>query len=706
MKVFRLILILIIGILTACSPSDSQLPTQVILPTDIPTEQPTSTPTPTPTITPSPTPTAQPVSLPSSTNESASVAFLHALNGFAEVDIYVEATAYAFAMGYGQNTQASDIAAGAYTIRLMPAGTSPRDNAIPYLTQQVELMPQTTTVLVITGTAQAPQLSPFTLSTEALDAGQSRISLVHFVENVPNLNIRQNGIDIALPVVYGQQTIPANITSGQATITLQTGETVLSTDVLNLRERENVTLFAYGDPTTGVQFIRFNNRVLGRTTIRLVNISPVATLVDVYFNDALFFANADYGRISDRQQITAGDYRVAVYTGGADISRATPLYTTVFTPRQDDSTTLVFMGGEDSLNLVSISDERTPIPPGQARMIFVNALPDSGIIQPSYETGAIPLVGRIGYGQATSGVLTNAELQSFYFVTNSGVDQFAVEVIENLPLQEGVNYLYFITGREESAPPVLITEQVGVDESLAITFETEPTQAPVLPIRAQVVNMLLDRAPIDVLIDNIPIASALPHAQLSAPVIVGATASDIATVTVRLPGNEFDLTVREYPFVRDFVHTIYVYGNTVEAPRIEIRVEQELPQQSDRAYIRLNNFTTNADVRFNLSIADAAVEPIRPIDFTPLPVMQYREEMFANAQPVIIDISGNEISRVAGIPARLSDIYIIDIELGLVAYKQLDVNFEAGRIYDIIAIQNQNDIQVNVWIITHPPLTG
>ncbi|MCL4254100.1 MAG: hypothetical protein KJ043_10005, partial [Anaerolineae bacterium] len=99
MKVFRLILILIIGILTACSSPDSQLPTQVILPTDIPTEQPTSTPTPTPTITPSPTPTAQPVSLPSSTNESASVAFLHALNGLAEVDIYVEATAYAFAMG-------------------------------------------------------------------------------------------------------------------------------------------------------------------------------------------------------------------------------------------------------------------------------------------------------------------------------------------------------------------------------------------------------------------------------------------------------------------------------------------------------------------------------------------------------------------------------------------------------------------------------
>lgn len=706
MKVFCLILILTIGILTACSPSDSQLPTQVILPTDIPTEQPTSTPTPTPTITPSPTPTAQPVSLPSSTNESASVAFLHALNGLAEVDIYVEATAYAFAMGYGQNTQASDISAGTYTIRLMPAGMSPRDNITPYLLQQVELASQTTTVLVITGTAQAPQLTPFILSSAPLDAGQGRISLVNFVENIPNLNLRQNGIDIALPVVYGQQTIPANITSGQATIALHTGETSLLTEVLSLRERENVTLFVYGNPATGVRFIRFNNRVAGRTSIRLVNISPVATLIDVYLNDSLFFSNADYGRMTDRQQITAGDYRVAVYTGGADISRATPLYTTTFTPRQDDSTTLVFMGGEGSLNLASVRDDRSSMPPGQARVIFVNALPNSGVVQPNYQTGDIPLVGRIAYGQSTNGVLMDAGLQYLYFMTNSGTEQIPVEITENLRLEEGVSYLYFITGRDESIPPVMLSEQIGVDERLTITFDTQPTQAPVLPIRAQVVNMLLDRAPIDVYIDNSPVAIALPHAQLSAPVIVGATASDFAFVSVRLPNNASDLALREYPFQRDFVHTIYIYGNTVEAPRIEVRVEQTMPQETDRAYIRLNNFTTNADVRFNLSVADSAVDPVRPVDFTPLPVVQYREEMFANAQPVILDIAGNRISRVASIPARLSDIYIIDIELGLVAYKQFDINFEAGRIYDIIVIQNQYDIQVNVWIITHPPLTG
>ncbi len=708
MKVFRLIVILTIGILTACSSSDSQLPTQVILPTDIPTEQPTSTPTPTPTITPSPTPTAQPVSLPSSTNESASVAFLHALNGFEQVDIYVEATAYAFAMGYGQNTQASDISAGTYTIRLMPAGTSPRDNIAPYLLQQVELAPQTTTVLVIMGTTQTPQLTPFVLSNVPLDAGQARISLVNFVENVPNLNLRQNGIDIALPVVYGQQTIPANIASGQATIALHTGETTLLTEVLSLRERENVTLFAYGNPATatGVRFVRFNNRVSGRTTIRLVNISPAATLIDVYMNDTLFFSNADYGRISDRQQITAGDYRVAVYTGGADISRATPLYTTTFTPRQDDSTILVFMGGEGSLNLATVRDDRSSMPPGQARMIFINALPNSGVVQPSYQVGDIPLVGRIAYGQATNGILMDAGLQFLYFMTNSGTEQIPVEITENLMLEEGFSYLYFITGRDETVPPVMLGEKIGVDESLTITYDTQPTQAPVLPIRAQVVNMLLDRAPIDVYIDNSPVATNLPHAQLSAPVIVGATASDFATVSVRLPYNASDLALRQYPFQRDFVHTIYIYGNTVEAPRIEVRVEQALPETSDRAYVRLNNFTTNADVRFNLSVADAAIEPVRPIDFTPLPVVQYREEMFANAQPVIVDIAGNQISRVASIPARLSDIYIIDIELGLVAYKQLDVNFEAGRIYDIIAIQNSTDIQVNVWIITHPPLTG
>jgi hypothetical protein len=634
------------------------------------------------------------------------VAFLHALTGLTDVDVYVEASAYAFGLRYGQNTQLSDISAGTYTIRLMPTGTSPRSNTPPYLSQQVDVSAQSTTVFVITGTPDAPQLAPFVLSNAPLDANQSRISIINFVENVPNLNIRQNGIDIALPVVYGAQTIPANIPSGQSTITIQTGETVLSTEVLNLRERENTALFAYGNPATGVKLTRFNNRVAGRTTVRLINISPVATLIDVYLNDRLFFANADYGRMTDRQQIVAGDYTVTVYTGGADISRSAPIYTTTLTPRQDDGLTLVFMGDAQNLRLTSIRDDLSPMPPDYSRLTFINALPNSGVVQPSFQAEAIPLVGRIAYGQATNGVVIRSQRQSLYFVTNSGINQFSVEVAENLDFEPGVSYLYFITGRSETIPPLLIGERLGVDERLAVDYQSPPTQAPSLPIRVQVLNMLQDRAKIDVLVDDVPVAIDLPHAQLTSPVIVGAVASNSSNVTVRLSGTDINLALRSFNFQRDNVHTIYVYGETVEAPNIAVRMELPVPQDATSAYVRLNNFTIDTNVRFNLSIADANIDPVRPIDFTPLPVVQFREEMFANAQPVIIDVAGGQLSRQVAIPARLTDIYLIDIQLGLVAYKQLDVNFEAGRVYDIIAIQNRNDIQVNLWIITHPMGTG
>nr|MCU0480521.1 DUF4397 domain-containing protein [Anaerolineae bacterium] len=117
MRLFRIIfIVLMMGLLTACEPSQPELPTQVILPTDIPTEMATSTPTDIPTATPSPTPTPQSVAPPSSTNVIASVAFLHTIRDLDPVDIYVEASAYAFAMGYGQSTQASEITAGTYTI--------------------------------------------------------------------------------------------------------------------------------------------------------------------------------------------------------------------------------------------------------------------------------------------------------------------------------------------------------------------------------------------------------------------------------------------------------------------------------------------------------------------------------------------------------------------------------------------------------------
>ncbi|MCU0481734.1 MAG: DUF4397 domain-containing protein, partial [Anaerolineae bacterium] len=238
--------------------------------------------------------------------------------------------------------------------------------------------------------------------------------------------------------------------------------------------------------------------------------------------------------------------------------------------------------------------------------------------------------------------------------------------------------------------------------TLVSDFQAEPTQAPLLPVRVQVINMLYDRATIDVLVDGAPVASALPHAQLSPQVIASTSSSDRALVSVRVPNGETDLGLIEYNFQRDYVHTIYIYGNTVEAPQIKIRIEDLLPADTTDAYLRLNNFSMNQDVRFTLSVADAAVDPIRPPDFTPLPVVQFREEMFASANPVLLDIRGGSLSRSVSVPARLSDLYLIDLQYGLVAYKQLDVNLEAGRVYDVIAVQNPNDIQVNLWIIAHP----
>ena len=705
MKVFRFILILTMGILTACGTTEPELPTQVILPTDIPTETATSTPTVTPSATPSPTPTAQTIAPPSSTNETALVAFLHTIPDFSEVDIYIEASAYAFAMGYGQSTQPSEITSGTYTIRVMPAGVSLRDNVAPIFSQQVTLNPQATTVLILSGTPQTPQFNPYLLSTEPLDAGLSRVSLINLVSDVPNLTLREAGIDIALPVVYGGQTIPTNIRSGRTTLMVQTGETAVSTQVLSFRERENVALVVYGTASE-LAIARFANIVSGRTTVRLINMSPAATLIDVYLNNNLFFANSDFGRATERQQIASGDYRVDVYSGGADISRSTPIYTTTITPRQDDTLTLVFMGASDSLNLATVNDDLSPMPPNQSRLTVINAMPDSGIVQPSYQANAIPFMGRVAYGQASNSTLINAEIQSLYFITNVGPDQASVEVAENLQFEAGVSYLYFITGRTEDVPPLILSERLGVDEQLALNYESEPTQAPLLPVRVQVVNMLYDRATIDVLVDGSPAASGLPYAQLSQPVIVSSATSDMSLISVRLPGSETNLGTRQYNFQREYVHTIYVYGNTVEAPQIAIRLEEPLPEGLSSAFIRLNNFTMNPDVRFNLSVADAAVDPVRPPDFTPLPVVQFREEMFASAEPVILDISGGEISTTVRVPARLTDLYLIDLQYGLVAYKQLDVNFEPGRVYDVIVVQNPNDIQVNLLIIAHPVQTG
>jgi hypothetical protein len=111
--------------------------------------------------------------------------------------------------------------------------------------------------------------------------------------------------------------------------------------------------------------------------IRLAHLSPNTPAVDVYLysfgnsNAMIVLHHVSYGTVSAYQQVTAGDYSVAMRSAGATPSSPAVLSTSVdISPGH--AYTVAGMGPESGLRLAVMDDQLTT-PPGQAMVRVIEA---------------------------------------------------------------------------------------------------------------------------------------------------------------------------------------------------------------------------------------------------------------------------------------------------------------------------------------------
>ncbi len=703
----------LIFIMAACgNTEDTPPPTITPPPTLALSPTPTSGPTATLTEVPRATSTPNPRTSAARAEDQTYLRIVHGIPNFSPIDVYVDTLGVAFSLEFGNITQLTPIGSGEFVVRVMPAGARLGGDLPPYVEQTVNIGIGQILTFVISGAEPSLFVTSKDIRTP-LQPRESRVELIHAIPDAPPVTIRAGGGDLILPVNYGEQAIPANVTSGANTFTINSGETVITTIVEpDLRERFSYTYVLIGSAAEP-QVVQFADRIRGETSLRAINLMMDVLSVDVYLNGELFLSGIEYGRASQRQPIRADNYLVEIYPAGADSTTQTPLTAYDLSTIEEQILTLFIIGTSQQAFITRFEDDLSPVPPDQARMVFVNSLPNDTVTI-EYDSGErIAGLEALPYRDYSTGILFDAQ-QPLSFNIRAG--ELFLEQSQNILLEAGRTYLYFVTGRTIDDPPIILSDSVPIDPALAVDPD-EPiannTPAPD-PARVRVLNMLRDRAPIDVYLDQIPLALNLAHAQLTQEIIIP---TGVQSLIIRVPGTQIlegeagandpnELNIVGYEFAPDTSYTIYAYGLTRDTVDLLILPQTSAVFNVSDSLLRLINLTDQGTSDFGLEVArldQPIAQALPPSDdgteTAPLP--QNRAPLYDGTTNLVSSLSNVSASAVQVIPGIPHHVFIIDRELDLLAKAEFEYPFQPGIQYDIIVSQSPTNNEVDLYIIPY-----
>lgn len=699
-----LLLIILAVIFAACDTQETPSP----LPTST-----TVAPTALPTATFTPSPTNTPAFIPSTNADTpenqAYLRVVHAVPGIESIDAYIEARSLAFNLPYATYTEPVGIAAGDYMLRIQASGSRLHE-VEPFIEQTVTVPGLATLVIVFTGTTEAPSVLLFTESNRPLESETSRINLVHAVQSGPQqVTLQHNGVDLTSPLDYSQLSNPVELSSMETALFLQSGDMTLLDASTNLRERFNYTWIMVQDPENpnGVSLVRFFNRVPGRTQLRVIHAAETIGAIDVYTNTSPFTSELTFGNTSERRVVPATGYTVEVYEAGADPSAVSPLTTARFNANEDSNIALFLLGTPENLQLVRHLEDLTPLPPGQARITFANAMNTSGSARVEYSGGRVEGVPDLAYRQISPPVQVTGDTVGFYWsIYANNVQGDTVESVDNVTIEPGQNYVYIMTGRTDGSLPVLLSEEIGIDEMLAEPIEIEPIGD---PFSVRFINALGYTAQVAFLVDGSS-TDPVGNWQVSPSITFlenEETAKEIVVVDLST-GQEIAST--SYAFLSDSDYNIYVYGTSTTSSGILIAQNGfATTEGSEFANIRLVNVSQSDDVLLRLDYDDATDEPfVAPPDETAVASgeARFRSSLPPGTQPLTGTTESRTASFLGLIPFGINDLYVVDTSRRSIAATIPAYSIEDGFVYEVIAFQSENSLQVTAFVVTYPKPTS
>jgi len=481
--------------------------------TPAPSHTPPPSSTPTEAAQPSPTPAAQFASeIALAPGETAGLRIVNASPDLPRVSVYLDDLLVVAALRPGDYQQSPQkVPAGDGALRVVLTG----DESAPALLEAPLSLPAgTAQVIALAGRAGDLRLIVAEEDTSPLKAATTRLRIVHALPDAGTLTVQD-----------GQRTILSDLTFGEVSEAITLAEkghdlTLLAADVA-LAEFEfygmaryayTVVLFPEPDAGTeagGVARVELRSRVEDEAQVRVMHASPDLPPVDVYLNDISLAKNLAYRAASAWTTQRAATYQLRLLPAGEP--DAAPLLVKQIALRADETTSLVLLGTQDRLRVTAVAEDLSPTPVNAARLVFVNAAPDTVSVRVSTYSGEVPNLRSVPFGAASRPLAYPAGITAFVIETGSADSPREIDLLPERDWQAGTVYAVIITDTPD-APPVVLETETGVGDTIlaaegVVPLESAPPSvsgwgpgARVFAIR--LVNALADETPVDLLADG------------------------------------------------------------------------------------------------------------------------------------------------------------------------------------------------------------
>ncbi len=674
-------MIFLLLVLAACGPQQT-----ISDPTSLPTPDTSHTATP-------PRPTATPPNMAAleaidSSSATVSVRVVNAASTTQSVNVTAGFRTIATNVNFGQAGEPVPVNSGKTTFQVMPSGSTSSET----LLTTTLLLDATDPLLVILISGEnGLELVALPEVIQPLNPNESSVAVVNLLKAAAGL--QQDSSDLMTEIMPGGIGTSNLLTSGETTLNIQTdGKNTLYP--VELKGQEKLTLVLTGT-VDDLNILAFSAQAPGRAAVRVTNASPDLEAVDVYLNDTLLVAGLEYGRPMGRLDFASGDYTLHIYNAGENSADRTPLLSQPVSLSAESATILIIVGGKNSLRMVQGLENLTPLPFNQFRLSFVNTVEAAPTIGVETSGGALPGLPDLAYGDGPTSIQLGTSAYDFQLLrTGTGGDpNRTVEIVQNVQFEPGFYYLYLITGRMDNNP-VILSENVGIDERLTITSADDiATQAALGNVQVHFINALQDRSVVDFR-SNETVTAANINYGAGSDLIEIPQNSIISVSPAGLPD-----TITQVGLSVGQRFTIIVHGETLSQAQILVIDDGGLIFDSSPR-VRLINLSTNTDTLLGLAFS--------PPDPTPLPDttaqprnVDLRRTIPFGVQRLVDNIAGGSFSSSILMPTGLTDLEIVDSSQEKLAFTVVDVVL-ANTLYNVIAYEEPETTRIEAFAVSHP----
>lgn len=239
-------------------------------------------------------------------------------------------------------------------------------------------------------------------------------------------------------------------------------------------------------PTPEAFLGRFATDTARLAGISALHAAPGSGPVDLYISNTNLTRGLAFRQDTGRVNILSGEYIVRAMPPGLPPGDGA-LATTTIRIAPGQSLRLLFSGTVDALALTTFTENTGPLGPGQARLTFIHAVPRAPDAAPSFDE--IAIAPAVTFGQASSGLLVPVGTAALGMRDDARV--FASRPVA---LRERTSYTL-----------VLVGDPADDASFELLAYETQVAGR----ASARVINLLTDNQPVDVWLDDTPLATGI-----------------------------------------------------------------------------------------------------------------------------------------------------------------------------------------------------